>query len=328
MPETSSTPLASAPADAPEVLTATRLWPPMMQALRGAFRVHDRTHLEDPAAFAAVAPRIRAIAASGESKVSRELIAQLPKLEMISVFGVGYDGVDVAAARERGIAVTHTPEVLNDEVADLALALMLAVSRRLVEADRFVRSGQWVKGPMPLARKMSGARLGIVGLGRIGVAIARRAEAFGMSIAYTSRTARPDSPYPYFPSAEALAAEVDFLVVITPGGAGTRKLIDAKVLAALGQKGYLINVARGSVVDEQALVAALLGGAIAGAGLDVFESEPNVPKELFALDNVVLTPHVGSATWQTRQAMADLAFGNLQAHFAGRPLLSPVPEMK
>ena len=328
MPETSSNPQASAPADAPEVLTAARLWPPMMQALRGAFRVHDRTHLEDPAAFAAVAPRIRAIAASGESKVSRELIAQLPKLEMISVFGVGYDGVDVAAARERGISVTHTPEVLNDEVADLALALMLAVSRRLVEADRFIRSGQWTKGPMPLARKMSGARLGIVGLGRIGVAIARRAEAFGMSIAYTSRNARTDSSYPYFPSAAALAAEVDFLVVITPGGAGTRKLIDAKVLAALGPKGYLINVARGSVVDEQALVAALQSGAIAGAGLDVFESEPNVPKELFALDNVVLTPHVGSATWQTRQAMADLAFGNLQAHFAGRPLLSPVPEMK
>ena len=315
------------PADAPEVLTAARLWPRMMEALHGAYRVHDRTHMEDPAAFAAIAPRIRAIAASGESKVPRELIAQLPALEMISVFGVGYDGVDVAAAKERGISVTHTPNVLNDEVADLALALMLAVSRRLVEADRFVRSGHWTKGPMPLARKMSGARLGIVGLGRIGLAIARRAEAFGMSIAYTSRTAKADAPYPYFPNAAALAAEVDFLVVITPGGAGTRKLIDASVLAALGPKGYLVNVARGTVVDEQALVAALQNGTIAGAGLDVFESEPNVPNELFTLDNVVLTPHVGSATWQTRQAMADLAFGNLQAHFAGRALLSPVPEM-
>lgn len=328
MPEASSTPSATPPADAPEVLTAARLWPRMMEALRGAYRVHDRTHMEDPAAFAALAPRIRAISASGESKVTRELIAQLPALEMISVFGVGYDGIDVAAARERGIAVTHTPNVLNDEVADLAIALMLAVSRRLVEADRYVRSGQWTKGPMPLARKVSGARLGIVGLGRIGLAIAKRAEAFGMSIAYTSRSAKADTSYPYFPSAEALAAEVDFLVVITPGGAGTRKLIDAKVLAALGAKGYLINVARGSVVDEQALVAALQNGTIAGAGLDVFESEPDVPSALFALDNVVLTPHIGSATWQTRQAMADLAFGNLQAHFAGRPLLSPVPEMK
>ena len=308
-----------------EVLTAARLWPRMMETLQGAFHVHDRTHQSDPAAFADVAPRIRAIAASGESKVPRELIAQLPKLELISVFGVGYDGVDVAAARERGIAVTHTPNVLNDEVADLAIALVLAVSRRLVEADRYVRSGSWANGPMPLARKVSGSRLGIVGLGRIGMAIAKRADAFGMSIAYTSRNKKADAPYPYFASAEALAAEVDFLVVITPGGAATRKLIDAKVLAALGTKGYLINVARGSVVDEQALVQALKAGTIAGAGLDVFESEPNVPSELFALDNVVLTPHIGSATWQTRQAMADLAFGNLEAHFAGRPLLSPVP---
>jgi len=258
--------------------------------------------------------------------VPRELIAQMPALEIVSVFGVGYDGVDVAAARERGIAVTHTPNVLNDEVADLAIALVLAVSRRLIEADRYVRSGSWANGPMPLARKVSGARMGIVGLGRIGLAIAKRAEAFGMSIAYTSRNARADSPYPYFASAEALAREVDFLVVITPGGAATRKLIDAKVLAALGKKGYLINVARGSVVDEQALVSALRDGTIAGAGLDVFENEPQVPSELLALDNVVLTPHIGSATWQTRQAMADLAFGNLEAHFAGRPLLSPVPQ--
>lgn len=309
----------------PVVLTAAKLWPPMMEALHGAFEVHDRTHLSDPAAFAQIAPRVRGIAASGESKVPRELIAQLPALEMISVFGVGYDGVDVAAARERGIAVTHTPNVLNDEVADLAMALVLAVSRRLVEADRYVRGGQWKNGPMPLARKVSGTRMGIVGLGRIGQAIARRAEAFGMSIAYTGRNAKPESPYRYVASAEALAAEVEFLVVITPGGAGTRKLIDAKVLAALGKKGYLVNVARGSVVDEAALVEALQNGTIAGAGLDVFENEPHVPEALFALDNVVLVPHIGSATWQTRQAMADLAFGNLRAHFAGEKLLSPVP---
>jgi len=309
----------------PVVLTAAKLWPPMMEALHGAFEVHDRTHQTDPAALAAIAPRVRAIAASGESKVPRELIAQLPALEMISVFGVGYDGVDVAAARERGIAVTHTPNVLNDEVADLAIALMLAVSRRIVEADRYVRSGQWPKGPMPLARKVSGARLGIVGLGRIGQAIATRAEAFGMSVAYTSRSAKAGVAYRYFPTAEALAAEVDFLVVITPGGAGTRKLIDARVLAALGKKGVLVNVARGSVVDEAALVEALQNGTIAGAGLDVFENEPHVPEALFALDNVVLVPHIGSATWETRQAMSDLAFGNLKAHFAGQPLLSPVP---
>ena len=321
------TPTPSPPtAEPPEVLVVAKLWPPMMESLRGAFRVHDRIHQSDPTAFAAVAPRIRAISASGESKVSRELIAQMPALEIISVFGVGYDGVDVAAARERGVAVTNTPDVLNDEVADLAIGLVLAVSRRIPQADRYVREGQWANGPMPLARKVSGARLGIVGLGRIGNAIARRAEAFDMTIAYTARSAKPESSYRYFPSAEALAAEVDFLVVITPGGAGTRKLIDAKVLKALGKEGYLINVARGSVVDETALIAALQNGTIAGAGLDVFEAEPNVPDALCALDNVVLTPHIGSATWQTRRAMGDLSFGNLQAHFAGKPLLSPVPQ--
>lgn len=322
----SRTPSPSDAADRPEVLVVARLWAPMMEALHASFHVHDRLHETDPAAFAKAAPRLRAIAASGESKVGRDLIAQLPALELISVFGVGYDGVDVAAARERGVSVTHTPNVLNDEVADLAIALALAVARRIPQADRHVRDGRWSSsGPMPLARKVSGARLGIVGLGRIGLAIARRGEAFDMSIAYTARNARPDSPYRYLPSAEALAAEVDFLVVITPGGAGTRKLIDARVLAALGKDGYLINVARGSVVDEAALIEALQNGTIAGAGLDVFESEPNVPEALKALDNVVLTPHIGSATWQTRQAMSDLAFGNIAAHFAGRPLLSPVP---
>ena len=309
----------------PDVLVVARLWPPMMESLQAAFRVHDRVHQGDPTAFAALAPRIRAISASGESKVSRDMLAQLPALEIISVFGVGYDGIDVAAARERGIAVTNTPDVLNDEVADLALGLVLAVARRIAQADRYVREGKWSGGPMPLARKVSGARLGIVGLGRIGKAIAKRAEAFGMSIAYTARSEKADSGFRFFPTAEALAAEVDFLVVITPGGAGTRKLIDAKVLRALGPDGYLVNVARGSVVDEAALVEALTSGTIAGAGLDVFENEPNVPAPLLALDNVVLTPHVGSATWQTRRAMADLAFGNLEAHFAGRPLLSPVP---
>ncbi|MGZ3440335.1 MAG: 2-hydroxyacid dehydrogenase [Polyangia bacterium] len=315
----------AAHAEPPEVLVVAKLWPPMMESLRAEFRVHDRVHQTDPAAFAAVAQRIRAISASGESKVSRELIAQLPALEIISVFGVGYDGIDVAAARERGIAVTNTPDVLNDEVADLAIGLVIAVARRIPQADRYVREGRWANGPMPLARKVSGARLGIVGLGRIGAAIAKRAEAFGMSIAYTARHEKPDAGYRYLPSAEALAAQVDFLVVITPGGAGTRKLIDAKVLRALGKDGYLVNVARGSVVDEAALVEALQQGTIAGAGLDVFENEPNVPPELLALDNVVLTPHVGSATWQTRRAMADRAFGNLEAHFAGRPLISPVP---
>lgn len=309
----------------PEILAAIKLWPTYMEMLREAFVVHDRTHLEDPAAFAAVAPRIRGVAASGESTVSAALMQQMPALEMISVFGVGYDKVDVAAARARGIPVTNTPDVLTDDVADLGVALMLSIARRIPHADKFVRAGQWPGGPLPLSRKVSGARLGIVGLGRIGMAIARRAEAFGMSIAYTTRNRRTDCAYAWHASAAALAREVDFLIVITPGGAGTRGLIDAEVLAALGPKGYLINVARGSVVDQAALVQAVTSGGIAGAALDVFEDEPNVPAELRAHENVVLTPHMASGTWETRRAMAQLAFDNLQAHFAGKPLLTPVP---
>lgn len=310
----------------PEILSVIKLWPPYLQALRDAFVVHDRIHVEDPLQFALVAPRIRGIAASGEAKVGAELLAQLPALEVISVFGVGYDGVDVAAARARGIPVTNTPDVLTDDVADLGLALMLSMARRVPQADRFVRAGLWPDGPFALTRKLSGARLGLVGLGRIGQAIAQRAQAFGMSIAYTARNRRPECPHPYYPSAEALAREVDFLLVITPGGAATRGLIDAAVLAALGPKGYLINVARGSVVDQAALVHAVTTGVIAGAALDVFEDEPNVPAELRAHENVVLTPHMASGTWQTRQAMADLALANLQAHFSGQPLLTPITQ--
>jgi lactate dehydrogenase-like 2-hydroxyacid dehydrogenase len=287
--------------------------------------VHDRTHETDTAAFALAAPRIRALAGGGESQVTAALMTQLPDLEMISVFGVGYDRYDVAAARARKISITNTPDVLTDDVADLGIALMLAIARTVPQADKFVREGKWPNGPLPLARKVTGARLGIVGLGRIGSAIARRAAGFDMSIAYTSRNKVADSPYTYYPTPAALAAEVDFLMVITPGGAGTKGLINAEVLTALGKKGYLINVARGSVVDESALIEALKNDVIAGAALDVFEDEPNVPEALREMGNVVLTPHVASATWQTRRAMADLAFGNLQAHFAGKPLLTPVP---
>lgn len=299
----------------------------MVAPLQAAFVVHDRPHEGDAAAFAKVAGSIRGVAGGGESKIPRALMDQLPALQVVSIMGVGYDGVDVAAALERGVAVTHTPGVLNDEVADLAMGLVLSVARRIPQADQYVRAGRWAsEGPMPLARKVSGARLGIVGLGRIGQAIARRAEAFGMSIAYTSRNARPESGYTYYSTALALASHVDFLVAITPGGEGTRHLINAEVLTALGPAGYLVNVARGSVVDEAALVHALQNGVIAGAGLDVFEDEPRPMPALLALDNVVLTPHMASATLQTRTAMANLAVDNLKAHFGGQPLLTPVPE--
>ena len=309
------------------VLAVTNRFPPFyLEALNAHFRLLDRSHELDPAGFAAAASEVQAIAANGESLVSRQLMERLPALKLISVFGVGYDGVDVQAALERGVKVTHTPNVLNDDVADLALGLMLSIARRIPQADRFVRAGSWPAGPLPLASKMSGARLGIVGLGRIGGAIARRAEGFGMRIAYHTRTRRADSAYMYYDSPEALAAQVDYLVVITPGGSGTRKLINARVLEALGPNGFLINVARGSVVDEVALLDALQRKAIAGAALDVFENEPHVPQGFWSLDNVVLTPHMASATLQTRTAMGDLAFANLKAHFDGKPLLSPAPE--
>jgi hydroxypyruvate reductase len=315
--------------DRPAVLAVMTLPPFYLEPLRAAFEVYERLHETDPQAFARVAPRIRAITGGGESHVPLQLMQRLPALEVVSIMGVGYDRVDVQAALERRIPVTHTPDVLNDEVADLAIGLMLSVARRIPQADRYVREGRWAtQGNMPLAVKMSGKRLGIVGLGRIGTAIARRAEGFGMSIAYTARNARPQSSYAYFPSARELAAHVDFLVVITPGGEGTRHLINAQVLQALGPRGFLINVARGSVVDEAALVAALQQKTIAGAALDVYENEPQVPQALWSLDNVVLTPHMASATRETRQAMADLALANLQAHFAGRPLLTPVPEWR
>jgi lactate dehydrogenase-like 2-hydroxyacid dehydrogenase len=309
----------------PLVLAVARLSPLLMPQLAEAFDLHVLTDM-DAAALAALAPRVRGIAASGDSKVSADLIRQCKALEAISVMGVGYDGVDVAAAKAQGVMVTHTPNVLNDDVADLALGLMLSAARQLPAADRFVRAGHWLQGNMPLARKMSGARLGLVGIGRIGQAIAQRAQAFNMSIAYTARSSRAGLPYAFHPTAAALAAAVDFLVVITPGGAGTRRLIDAEVLKALGPKGFLVNVARGSVVDEVALIDALENGTIAGAALDVFEDEPRVPQRLLDLHKVVLTPHIGSGTAATRQAMADLAFNNLAAQLAGRPVLTPVPE--
>ena len=311
-----------------DVLAVAKLSPLLAPQLGAAFTVHDRLHELDPAALAVVAPRIRAIAASGESKVSAALIAQLPALELISVMGVGYDGIDVAAARAAGVVVTHTPDVLNDDVADLALGLLLCAARQLPAADRFVRAGLWPQGPMPLARKLSGARLGIVGMGRIGQAIAKRAVAFDMAIAYTARSAKPGLPHRYVADLVALAGQSDYLVVITPGGAATRHLVNAEVLAALGPQGVLVNVARGSVVDEDALIQALEAGTLGGAALDVFAAEPQVPERLRALPHVVLAPHIGSATAATRQAMADLAFDNLAARFTGQCLPTPVPECR
>ena len=311
----------------PVILAASPLHPLYVQALQ---QDHDLIGPMDLAALAAhpARPHIQILAASGESRVSAALIDALPALRLIPVMGVGYDGVDVAHARSKGVVVTHTPDVLNDDVADLAMGLMLGVTRRLVHADAHVRSGSWAKGPLPLATKLSGLRLGLVGMGRIGQAIAHRALAFGMPVAYTARQPRPHLPYTYHPDATSLAAASDVLCVITPGGAATRHLINAQVLQALGPRGFLVNVARGSVVDEAALVQALQAGQIAGAGLDVFENEPHPHPDLLAMPQVMLTPHVGSATQATRQAMVDLAMDNIHRYENHQALATPVPECR
>ncbi|WP_158742891.1 2-hydroxyacid dehydrogenase [Acidisphaera sp. L21] len=308
-------------------LLAVGVLPPfLVERLRDTYDYH---HIADEQgwtdALTTLAPQIRAIAATGESKVPRSLQDRLPNLQIISVFGVGYDGVDAVAAHARGIAVTHTPDVLTDDVADMAFALLLSTARAVVRADGFVRAGHWARGPHPFTRKVSGQRMGILGLGRIGAAIAKRAEGFGMSVAYTNRKPVPGSLYRYVADPVTLAAECDFFVVATNGGAATRGLVDAKVLAALGPDGILVNIGRGSVVDEPALIAALESRQIAGAGLDVFVDEPHVPAALLAMENVVLTPHMASGTTTTRHAMAALAYDNLAAHFAGHAVLTPVP---
>jgi hydroxypyruvate reductase len=273
--------------------------------------------------IADIAPRVRGIATDGHKGASAALMDRLPKLEIIACFGVGYDAIDIKAAQQRGVAVTNTPDVLTDAVAEIAIGLMIAAARRLVAGDRFVRAGGWLKGALPLGTRVSGARLGIVGMGRIGQAIAEAAAAFNMSIAYHGPRPK-DVPYRYYDRPAPLAADVDFLVVACPGGPSTRHLVDAGVLAALGPRGTLVNVARGSVVDEVALVKALQDGVLGAAALDVFADEPRVPAALLAMDNVVLSPHQGSATYATRGAMGQLVVDNLRAHFAGKTLLTRV----
>ena len=267
---------------------------------------------------------IDAVVSSARGGVDAALMDALPNLRMISNFGVGYDNVDVEHARKRGVVVSNTPDVLTDCVADLAIALLIDVARGITAGDRYVRAGRWMKGAMPLATKVSGKRLGIVGLGRIGLAIAARAEGFDMEIRYHNRRQSPDAPYAYEHSLAELARWCDFLMVATSGGEATRGLVSAAVIEALGPQGFLVNISRGSVVEEPALVAALAQKRIAGAALDVFADEPLVPEALFALDNVVLTPHIASATTDTRAAMGNLVLDNLESFFRDGRALTPV----
>lgn len=266
---------------------------------------------------------VDAIAVMGGYKITPELMKSMPNLKIIACYGVGYDAIDINYAKSLGIKVTNTPEVLNDEVADTAIALMLCVYKKIVDADNFARNNSWVKGDFPLTKKFTGTKLGIVGMGRIGKAIAKRAEAFDCEIYYHSRN-KKDVKYKYYNDLNDLAKEVDTLCIITPGGKETEKLINKKVLGNLGKDGVLINVARGSVIDQDELIYSLENNLILAAGLDVYTNEPNIPEKLINLDNTVLLPHIASGTVETRKAMGQLVFDNIENYFQKKSLISEV----
>lgn len=310
-----------------DLLLLKAMQPSVMDALARAFTLHRLDQMADRAAFLdETGPRIRGIAVGAQALIDETLLARLPALEIVASLGVGYDTIDVRSAAARGVVVTHTPDVLNEEVADLTLGLLLATVRQIPQADRHLRSGRWPERSFPLTTTLRGRRVGILGLGRIGRAVAKRLEGFGVAIAYHGRHAQESVGYEYHPTLLGLAKAVDVLIVVAPGGPETKGLVDASVLAALGPDGILVNVARGSVVDEAALIAALRERTILSAGLDVFAGEPHVPAELVALDQAVLLPHVGSGTDQTRAAMGQLVVDNLVSWFGGQGPLTPVPE--
>jgi hydroxypyruvate reductase len=302
-----------------DLLQLVPLRPEIQKELEARYRVHGKDQLDR------VASIIRGCVTNGHSGPPPQLIDRLPKLEIIASASVGYDGIPVEYARTKGIPVTNTPDVLNDDVADLAIALMIMTARRLISSDRYVREGRWpLDGEFPLAHKASSKRVGILGMGRIGREVAKRAIAMNNKVAYHSRTPVTDVPYQHYPDLVALARNSDFLIVIIPSTPQTKNIVNQEVLEALGPHGIVVNVARGAVLDEDALVKALMAGKLGGAGLDVFANEPQVPPELLSMDNVVLQPHVGSGTFETRRAMSQLVLDNLNAHFDGRPLLTPI----
>ncbi|MGA7984190.1 MAG: 2-hydroxyacid dehydrogenase [Burkholderiales bacterium] len=309
----------------PDIVLTTRIFPATQAILEQEFACHMLYEATDRGAFLKqLAPRVRALATFGPAGADAKLMDALPKLELISNFGVGVDAIDLEAAKKRGITVTNTPDVLNDCVADTAMALTLNVMRKFPQSEAYLRSGYWgTRGDYEKTTSLGGKIMGVLGLGRIGEAIASRALAFGMKIRYHNRS-KKDVAYPYDRDAVALARNCDVLMIATPGGAGTKALVGAEVLDALGAKGYVVNIARGSVIDEPVLLAYLKGGKIAGAGLDVFANEPRISPEFFALDNAVILPHVGSATNETRGAMGDLQVENLRLHFAGKPVRTRV----
>lgn len=310
----------------PEILMMGPMMPHVEAALDDAYTVHRLYEADDRDALLTEAgPRIRGIATDGGLGAGTDVMTKLPALEIVSCYGVGTDAIDLAHARDRGVIVTNTPDVLNDDVANMAVTLVLATSRTLVANDAYVRQGRWTgEGAPPLARSIRGRKVGILGLGRIGKDIAEKLGVFGCEIAYHGRTRQDGVPYEYFDDLTDMARACDFLIAICPGGPSTNGIVNAQVLEALGPDGTFINVARGSVHDEADLVAALESGKLGMAGLDVFAAEPQVPETLMKMDNVILQPHQGSGTVETRRAMGDLVIENLRRHFAGEPVKTPV----
>lgn len=305
-----------------EILQTHKLHLSCEQALAERYTVHKLHEAADKEALiAGLAQRIRGIAGG---QVNAGLIDRLPKLEIIANFGVGYDTVDTEAARARNVRVTNTPNVLNDAMAEITIGLMIALARRIPQADRYVRQGKWPKGIFPLQEELNGKTVGILGLGRIGKEVAVRAQAMRMRVVYHGRRRQPYEPFVYYGSLLDLARDSDWLVAIAPGGKATERIVSREVLEALGPQGRFVNMGRGTLVDEAAMVELLQSGRLGGAALDVFENEPHVPEALFGLDNVVLSPHQGSATHQTRDKMGAMVVANLEAHFAREPLLSAV----
>ncbi len=313
------------PAARPQLVLLRDFPPGLMRALEGEFDLHRLWEAEDrEAQIRRIAPQVRGILTGSLIGASAALIDAFANATIIACFGVGVDTIDLAHCRARGIVVTNTPDVLNDDVADMGVALLLASSRMIPQADRFVRDGRWPTELMPFTHRVHGTTAGIVGLGRIGQAVARRLEAFDMTIGYHGPRDRNHPRYRYYADLIAMARDCRFLVLCCPGGEATRHLVNRDVLAALGSEGTLVNIARGSVVDESALVQALRARTIRAAALDVYANEPHVPQALLALDNVLLQPHLSSSTHETRAAMAELVMANLRAHFRGQPVPTPV----
>ena len=309
----------------PEILVLVPIYAPTLATLEREFTVHKLWAAHDPDALVReVSGKVRAVVTTGSSGMAARLFDALPRLEIVGCFGTPHGAVDLGLARQRGVIVTNTPDSITEDVADLALGLMVAAMRRIVEADRFVRAGKWLSGLFSPGTGLGAKTCGIIGLGAIGRGIAERAEAFRMSVAYYGPRRKENVSYAYYSDLAELARVSNCLVVACPSTPETRNLVNARILEALGPEGYLVNIARGPIVDEQALIAALRTRQIAGAALDVFWDEPRVPAQLMTMENVVLAPHIGSTTLEIREARGAKLLANLRAHFAGKPVLTPL----